>query len=145
MDSPRDPFHRELRRICIRRLLAIPARESCNSQHSLREFHDLYCRCSAKRVVRVTLLIQGQPVFSAHAPKGPESRSNAAFGFPEPVLAALEIRYKLTVLNANHRLEVQAPHDRHEIQIVCLTKPTGTEPMIAVVSGPVVSAAERYC
>jgi hypothetical protein len=35
--SPRDPFHRDLRRICIRRMRAIPARESYSSQHAFRE------------------------------------------------------------------------------------------------------------
>jgi hypothetical protein len=62
----------------------------------------------------------------------------------EPVLAALEIRYELTILNAYRRSHVQALHDRREIQIVHVTEPSRTEPVITVVSGTVVHGAERH-
>lgn len=76
---------------------------------------------------------EGKTVFAAYAPKGSESRSNSAFGFSEPVLAAFEMRDELTVLNAYHRLQVQAPNDRHEIQLMCLVESPRAQPMIAIV------------
>jgi hypothetical protein len=89
-------------------LRANPARESCNSRRSFREFRDLYCRWSAKSVVRFILLghLKGQPVFSTNAPKVPESGSNSDFCFPEPILATVEMRHKFTALNPYNRLEV---------------------------------------
>jgi hypothetical protein len=51
---------------------------------------------------------------------------------------------ELTVLNAHNRLEVQAPHDRREIQIVYLVELSRSQPMVAVLASSVVRGAERH-
>jgi hypothetical protein len=98
-----------------------------------------------KRVERFIILmnVEGKPVL-AYAPKGLESRGDSAFGSPEPILAAFEVCDKLTLLNANGRLEVQAPDDCCKIETMYLAELSRAQPMIAVVSSPVVPGAKRH-
>jgi hypothetical protein len=58
--------------------------------------------------------------------KAPEGRGDPAFGFPEPILAALELRDELALLNPYYRLEVQSPYDCGKIQIVYLAERSWT-------------------
>jgi hypothetical protein len=47
--NPRDPFHPERRRICSRRMRAIPVRGSCNSLNSFHESNDVHrCRVTKR-------------------------------------------------------------------------------------------------
>jgi hypothetical protein len=88
----------------------------------------------------ISVLLRVQDGLSRHLPKGPERRSDSRFGFPEPVLATVEFGNERAVLNADNWFEVQAPHDRSEIQVMCLAKLSRSQPVVAVVSGPVVAA-----
>ena len=88
--------------------------------------------------------LKGKAIFSAYAPKVPESRRDSLFGFPEPVLATVEMCDELTVLKAHYRLQVQAPHDGYKIQVICLAKLSWTQPVVAVVSGPMVLGTKRH-
>ena len=45
-------------------------------------------------------------VFSTHAAKPADSRGDPGFGSAEPIVAAIEMRHELTILNAHHRLHV---------------------------------------
>jgi len=92
----------------------------------------------------ITCNFQGQTVFSAQGPEVAESNGNSAFSPPESILATVELRDELTVLNTYDRLEVQAPHDCHQIQVMCLAELSWTQSMVAVVTCPVVLCAQRH-
>jgi hypothetical protein len=51
---------------------------------------------------------------------------------------------ELSVLNAYHRFEVQAPHDRREIQVMNGAELSRTQSVIAIVSGPMVLCAKWH-
>jgi len=59
---------------------------------------------------------------STHISKVPQGRSNAACGFPEPVLAPFKMRYKFTILNSYRGFQVQALHNCRQVQIMDLAK-----------------------
>lgn len=55
--NPRDPFHPELRRICSRRMRAIPVRGSCNSLNSFHESNNVHRCWLTKRCIRFIMLV----------------------------------------------------------------------------------------
>jgi hypothetical protein len=122
----RHPSHPGLRRICIRRLLAIPARESYSSRDS---------RCDPITVKR-------EAIFATHLAKSPQGPDNPACRLPELVLAAFEMCDEQSVLNSHDRVEIQAANDGWQVQIVDLAELSGTQPMVAVLSCPMVRRAK---
>jgi hypothetical protein len=62
-----------------------------------------------------SLNLKRKAVRSAHSPKCSKRRGQSALSLSEPILRTLKIRNELAVLNSYHGLEIQAPHDCHEV------------------------------
>src|ERR1700690_4203895 len=67
----------------------------------------------------------------------PHGRPNTILYASHHVVLTLEIRYKQARLDMDRRADIESADEGRDVQIVSFCEPFGTEPMITVVSGPV--------
>ena len=67
----------------------------------------------------------------------PHGRPDTILYASNDVVLPFEIRYKQARLDVDERAGIESPNDGRDVEIVSFGEPFGTEPMITVVSGPV--------
>ena len=87
---------------------------------------------------------ESKTVFCTDASKGAKCGRESHLSFSECVSISIEVRHELALLNTHYGFEIQALHNRNEIQVMDLTELSRTQTMIAIVSSPVMLCAQGY-
>jgi len=59
--------------------------------------------------------LESKTVFCTDAPNGAECGRESYLNISESINASVKVRHELALLNAHHRFEIQALHDRNQI------------------------------